>query len=72
MTSELLKINMKGTEVPNPRRSSALVSCPDYFSPSRSEKYGLGTRLTVHVIVLVEAKYTFTSPDVTQRKVFNI
>ena len=44
---------MKGTEVPNLRCSSALVSCPDYFSPSRSEKYGLGTRLAVHVIVLV-------------------
>ena len=44
---------MKGTEVPNPRHSSALVSCPDYFSPSGSEKYGLGTRLAVHVIVLV-------------------
>ena len=40
---------MKGTEVPNPQRSSALVLCPDYFSPSRSEKYGLGMRLAVHV-----------------------
>ena len=44
---------MKGTEVPNLRCSSAFVSCPDYFSPSGSEKYGLGTRLAVHVIVLV-------------------
>ena len=48
-----ISIVMKGTEVPNPRRSSALVSCSDYFSPSRSEKYGLGMRLAVHVIVLV-------------------
>ena len=46
-------LKMKGTEVPNPWRSSALVSCPDYFSPSGSEKYGLGTKLAVHVIVLV-------------------
>ena len=46
-------LEMKGTEVPNPRRSSALVSCSDYFSPSKSEKYGLGMRLAVHVIVLV-------------------
>ena len=43
---------MKGTEVPNPQRSSALVLCLEYFSPSRSEKYGLGTRLAVHVIML--------------------
>ena len=44
---------MKGTEVPNPRRSSALVSCSDCFSPSRSEKYGMGMRVAVDVIVLV-------------------
>ena len=44
---------MKGTEVPNTRCSSALVSYPGYFSPSRSKKYGLRMRLAVNVIVLV-------------------
>ena len=38
---------MKGTEVPNPRRSSALVLCPDYFSPSGSAKIQSGNETTL-------------------------